>query len=141
MRSWRKILSPVDFSDRSRLAAKSAAELGWAFGGELTLLHVWEAPTPTSPDGTVSAPVLFETVQPDLRGTLASWAKEYGDGVKSLVVAGTPWEEIVMVARAGDFDVIVMATHGRTGLKHALMGSVAEHVIRHAPCPVVVMKL
>lgn len=141
MRSWRKILCPVDFSDRSRMAAQHAVELAWAFGGEVTLLHVWEAPAPTTADAFVAAPALFDSIAPELRQKLGGWAREYGDNVKASVIAGSPAEEIVAAAKGGGYDVIVMATHGRTGLAHAVLGSVTERVIRHAPCPVVAIKL
>lgn len=140
MRAWRKILCPVDFSDEARRVALHAVELGWAFGGEVTLLHVWEAPAPTSADAFVAAPTLFEGIAPELRNRITGWAKELGENVKTAVVPGSPAEDIVRYAREGDFDVIVMGTHGRTGMRHALLGSVAEKVIRHAESPVVVIR-
>jgi nucleotide-binding universal stress UspA family protein len=53
---------------------------------------------------------------------------------------GVPWEEVVTAARESNTDLIILSTHGRTGLSHALLGSVAERVMRHAPCPVLVVR-
>lgn len=140
MRAWRKICCPVDFSDPSKSVALHAVELAWAFDGEVTLLHVWDAPAAASPDAFVAAPALFEGVAPELERRLTGWANELGKGVKAAVVSGAPADEIVRFAKTGGFDVIVMGTHGRSGVRHALMGSVAEKVIRRATCPVVVIR-
>jgi universal stress protein A len=140
MRAWRKICCPVDFSEESRRVAVHAVELGWAFDGEVTLLHVWDAPAPTSADAFVAGPALFDGIAPELRSRLAGWAKELGENVKTAVVAGSPAQDIVRFAKDEGVDVIVMGTHGRTGVRHALMGSVAEKVIRKAECPVLVIR-
>jgi universal stress protein A len=76
---------------------------------------------------------------------LAEWkahAKELGaNEVATRVLTGAPWDQIVAAARDDSaIDLIVMGTHGRTGLKHALLGSVAEKTVRHAPCPVLVVR-
>jgi universal stress protein A len=141
MRAWRKICCPVDFSEESRRTALHSQELAWAFGGEVTLLHVWDVPSvTTSPDAAVAAPALFESAAPELRERLAGWARELGPEVKAVVVAGSAAESIARFATEGGFDVIVMGTHGRSGVRHVLMGSVAEKVIRKAEVPVVVIR-
>ncbi len=114
MAPFNKILVPVDFSKHSERATALALELARKFESSLTLLHTSVAIK------TVRARVLAQGI-----------AK-----VDALLVEGNPFAEIVRTAREKHFDLIVMGTHGRTGLEHALMGSVAEKVVRKAPCPV-----
>ncbi len=142
MRAWRKICCPVDFSETSRRAAESALELAWAFGGRVTLLHVAEPLiAPALEAGARSAPTP-EAIEPGLRDEIRAWARALPEGEKAdvEVLEGSPAEEIVRFAREGAYDAVVMGTHGRTGLKHLVLGSVAERVVRHARCPVVVVR-
>jgi len=142
MRPWKKIGCPVDFSEPSRLALLEAAYLGRTLEGALTVLYVHE-PTPELVEFYGSSPREFEALLPELERRLATWAREAGapcGHVSWKVLRGAPTEEILRCAKAENFDVIVMGTHGRTGLKHLLLGSVAERVIRGAPCPVLVVR-
>jgi nucleotide-binding universal stress UspA family protein len=143
--TFRKILCPIDFSDCSRSAMLAAIELAKETGASLTLLHAWhfpayafagEAPIPAS---------LIQDVAADAERTLARWR----DGARALgaerlsisLVEGVAWDRIVeTLQRDPTYDLCVMGTHGRTGLKHVLLGSVAEKVVRHAPCPVLVIR-
>ncbi len=103
------ILVPVDFSPGSEAAVEWAQTLAGAFSAMLILLHVVD---------TATSAVLG------------------GPGAKTLIKEGAPRHEIVTAAKEFGADLIVMGTHGRTGLAHLLFGSVAEHVLRHAPAPV-----
>lgn len=137
--SFRKILCPTDFSDGSRVALRLAIEKLGA-DAHLVLTHVWQAPYVYGPDAAIPGNVFVET-KTLAENDLARWkgeAEQLGARRVSTVLAtGAPWHEIVEIARRDPaIDLIVMGTHGYTGLKHVLMGSVAEKVVRHAPCPV-----
>ena len=138
----RHILVPVDFSAGSRRAVEFAGLLGEKFGAGLTLLHVAEplrieargwsfdyAGTKTH-DSEKSEAMLRELA-----------ALIPGDESADIQLKhGTPWEAIVAWADAHRVDLIVMPTHGRSGIKHLLLGSVAERVVQHAHCPVLVIR-
>jgi universal stress protein A len=147
--AFKKILCAVDFSDNSREAMRRAADLVKATGGSLTLFHVIHVPVVGYAE---SAPMMASTgveLTQDLgvqaEQHLADWkvrAEEMGArNVSTQVVAGVPWHMIVE-ALDGDrtYDLVVIGTHGRTGLGRVLLGSVAETVVRHAPCPVLVVR-
>jgi nucleotide-binding universal stress UspA family protein len=142
--SFRKILCPTDFSDGSRRALSLALEMASA-DAQLILVHVWEAPYVYGPDAGIPGAAFVET-KTLAENALATWkrdAEQLGARRTSTVLAtGTPWHEIVELAkRDPSIDLIAMGTHGRTGLKHALLGSVAEKVVRHAPCPVLACRV
>ena len=138
-----QILVPTDFSEHSSRALGYAAALARRLGAKLVLLHVVpsealdslaKAHVPPYPVDLVYEDLghqvrgqFVERVAPEVRRTLET---------ETLVLPGVPFLEILHVARVKRVDLIVMATHGRTGLSHALMGSVTEKVIRRAPCPV-----
>jgi universal stress protein A len=145
MPAWTRICCPVDFSVVSRFAMEQAAELAWRSGGELTLVHVYERrPRPVVTDTLVSAPELLDQAPVELERELTSWR----DAARRLAsrpvdcsfLAGEPISEIVRFAREGSYDLIVMGTHGRAELEHAVFGSVAEKVVREAPCSVLVVR-
>lgn len=141
--TFRKILCPVDFSADAREARRLAIEMSGS-DTQLVLVHVWQPPYVYGMDGGPPGPILVET-QSLAEGDLARWkvdAEHLGARQVSTVLAiGAPWHEIVELARRDPaIDLIVMGTHGRTGIKHALLGSVAEKVVRHAPCPVLVVR-
>lgn len=142
----RHILWPTDFSELSLRAAPYARAFCEAFGATLHVIHV---ATPMLPDNVIS---------PYLSGgeplaTIADTLDEIKKSMRLLikrrfprlpvslqVLAGSPWHEICQYADREEIDLIVLATHGATGLKHLVMGSVAEHVVQHAPCPVLTVK-
>jgi nucleotide-binding universal stress UspA family protein len=132
-----RILCAVDFSEPSRAAMCEAAQLARHFDADLELFHVY--PLPMHLDGTVE-PVQIDELLAWIDRTLAAWQREaIGFGaprVKTRAVQGGAWHEIVARAEESDADLIVVGTHGRTGLRHALVGSVAERVVRHAGCRV-----
>jgi universal stress protein A len=147
--AFKKILCPVDFSDNSREAMRRAADLAVATGGSLTLLHVVHVPIAAYADGAPMMPQPGERLTQELgtaaEKSLAEWkkrAEEMGaKNVTTQVVAGVPWHMIVETLEADrGYDLVVIGTHGRTGLSRVLLGSVAETVVRHAPCPVLVVR-
>jgi len=136
-----KILLPTDFSNYSAAATKYACELAVKFDAELHLLHTLEtrlASTPNFGFGLDLPKYVSESkaaAEKSLAGVLdPKWSA--GRTVIHAVVEGLPKVEIIQYARKQNIDLIVIATHGRTGLAHVIMGSVAESVVRTAPCPV-----
>jgi nucleotide-binding universal stress UspA family protein len=142
---WKKILCPVDFSDASRDALRVACELARRFDGEVTVFHAYPLPGYTLPEGTVlPATAMLQELASQTDELLAKWkAEALADGaprVSTAKAVGEPASEIVAAAEDGKFDAIVVGTHGRTGLTHVLLGSVAERVVRRAPMPVVTVR-
>ena len=143
MPTFKNILCPVDFSSCSRNALTAATELARTSEAALTIIHVWQPPLFGAPDATIPGEVI-QTMADTAEHTLADWeASARAAGIKtvtSTMVAGTPWSEIIRLVGVTHADLVVMGTHGRTGLDHALIGSVAERVVRHARCAVLVMR-
>ena len=144
--SFHKILCPIDFSPGAREAMRVAVELAREAGASLVLAHVWDRQPwlNNGPDYNV-APGVLQDVIDSAEAELASWkisARELGaKEVATRFLTGAPWDQIVSAARDDRaIDLIVMGTHGRTGLSHVLLGSVAEKVVRHAPCAVLVVR-
>ena len=140
-----KILLPTDFSQYSATAARYACELATKFDAELHLLHTLEIHPVATPDfgmGLALPRYINESkteAEKQLAGVLdPKWSA--GRTVIQAVVEGSPIVEIVRYARAQEIDLIVLATHGRTGLVYVRMGSVAESVVRTAPCPVLTVR-
>jgi universal stress protein A len=141
----RHILVPTDFSESSQRALDDAVVLAQAFGAKLTLFHVVELPSYVTDAHTpvdVSM-ALRDDLQRHAQRELAKLPRE-GSGtpveIARRVVVGVPHQQILEAAVAEQVDWIVMATHGRTGLRHLVMGSVAERVLRTAPCPVLTIR-
>ncbi len=142
MDAWKKICCAVDFSDASRAAMQQAACLARHLGATLTLLHVMVSrgatgrlELPEREDGRLNLQE-FEL--------LSTWCKDAerhaGRPVRSVVVSGDPSTAIVQLAEDEECDLVVLGTHGRTGLAHLVLGSVAERVARRAPCPVLLVR-
>lgn len=144
MAEWRRICCAVDFSEPSRFAMEEAADLARTFRGQLTLLHVQEPAALMPVDVFVPTAASFEAPSVDVARCMAAWrevaAERAGSAVRSAVRIGAPAEEILSFARDEAMDLVVVGTHGRTGLKHLVLGSVAERVVRQAPCPVLVVR-
>jgi nucleotide-binding universal stress UspA family protein len=143
----KKILCPTDFSENSEHALQYALTLATLSQAELRLFHVVEPIT--YPQSTqLFEPVLDEVelmmkmeaaFQTQLEDQVSALKDEYPK-ITGKLVRGNTFLEIIRVARDDDVDMIVMGTHGRTGLAHVLIGSVAEKVVREAPCPVLTVK-
>jgi universal stress protein A len=141
----RRILAPTDFSELSKQGLKSALELAEAFGAKLSLLHVVEPP-PYPVEGIVPSHLgatMLDDLERQATNDLAQMLSETQASNKDVarrVVVGIPYRKIVDVAEEEKIDLIVMTTHGRTGLSHLVMGSVAEKIVRTAPCPVLTIR-
>jgi nucleotide-binding universal stress UspA family protein len=142
--AFHKIMCPVDFSPGSRDALRMAAALARDYNAPLVLAHVWE-PARWAFTGEIQlAPSVLQDAIDAEEAELAKWRTEARElGVKEIAtrfLTGAAWDQICRTAGDEDSDLIVMGTHGRTGLKHVLLGSVAEKVVRHASCPVLVVR-
>lgn len=148
MKAIRQILVPSDFSEPSRAALDYAAELARPFEAKIDVLHVWEAPTFIPPAGLLEAGVadlslidVFRKAAETALDQFVLAAQKRGVAVRaSFAELGPPADTITEFARKRDYDLIVIGTHGRTGLSRALIGSVAERVVRHASCPVLAVR-
>lgn len=140
----KSILVPIDFSAPSEKALAYAVPFAEQFGAKLTLLHVVE-PVAT-PDFVNSFPLMMEDdkIMAGCKARLALLAKHASVDPKlvekTLVRHGRAFHEIAQAAESLKVDLIIISTHGYTGLKHAWLGSTAERVVRHAPCPVLVVR-
>jgi nucleotide-binding universal stress UspA family protein len=135
MNGIQRILCPVDFSETSDKAFTVADSLAQRLGAELVLLHAFEYPEQL----TVAAQErpLDPTLKPKLEGMKSQHPSVK---IQHVLHAGPPGEVICWIGQTRGCDLIVMGTHGRTGLMHLLLGSVAEHVVRHARSPVMTVR-
>ncbi|MEO2088807.1 MAG: universal stress protein [Gemmataceae bacterium] len=143
MISLRRILAPVDFSDCSDKAVAYAAELADKLRAELTVLYVVPDLTLAMPDAVMPVPVATPDMDDLVKSANESLAKLIADKkmtATGVVRIGSAAAEIVDAAKDGKSDLIVIGTHGRGGLAHLLLGSVAEKVVRSAPCPVLTVR-
>jgi nucleotide-binding universal stress UspA family protein len=139
----RNIVVPVDFSGNAEAATRCAGSLARKFGAKLHLLHVVE-PASFMNDlknvpFTLSDKQLAATARTDLEA-LSTRFIDPSVQTAWTVTHGKAYQEIVAVAKQLKADMIVISTHGYTGLKHTIMGSTAERVVRHAPCAVLVLR-
>ncbi len=144
MSEWKKIGCAVDFSDPSRLALDEAVEQARRTGAELVLVHV-HVPPPANPADVIVSPAEIARMSADeMERTLAGWRadaeKLLGRAVSAAALVGDPAGEVVRWAREHGPDLLVLGTHGRTGIRRFILGSVAERVLREAPCPVLVVR-
>jgi universal stress protein A len=143
----RKMLAPTDFSPHAATAVRYACSLAERLGSELHLLHVLSEVVPAGPDPMftpVMPPEYYRESEEQSLETLGrtldpSWGRP--PIVRTAVVWSSSVEGIVDYAREQEIDLIVIATHGRTGLSHVLLGSVAERIVREAPCPVLTIRV
>jgi nucleotide-binding universal stress UspA family protein len=141
-----KILVPTDFSSYAETAMHYALDLAQDYAAEVLLLHVIPERDLRAifdyPLGFPLEQVLHEYQDKVEQhcAQVAAQAQQQGTPVTPLVSFGVPYEKIIQAAKDHHVDLLIMATHGRTGLSHAVLGSVAERVVRLAPCPVVTIK-
>lgn len=135
----RRILCPVDFSTPSEKALDFALDLAGTLGAEVHLVHVFQLPIYALPDGAMMAgPELTTRVSTELQKALDELAvRRPGPKLPTHLVEGVPYREVVRMSDELSADLIVMGTHGRTGIRHLLLGSVAERVVRSARVPVI----
>lgn len=137
------ILVPIDFSDTSVKALRYAERMAEQFGARITLLNVVE---PIATPDFAYHPLMLETdeMKTASKTRLEAIGKKLGLSpklVERVVVRfGSPFVEITEAARTLKVDLIILTTHGYTGLKHVFLGSTAERVVRHAPCPVLTVR-
>lgn len=140
-----KILVATDFSDCAQRGLRVAVDLSRRLDAELTLFHAYELPVYLFPDGALLP-------GPEMMARMLGQISEHMDHAKQALclegiaaetetAQGNPVTEIVRAAEKGHFDFLVLGTHGWSGIKHALLGSVAERVMRKAPCPVVTVRM
>jgi universal stress protein A len=135
MALFQRILCPVDFSDTSTKALLFAQRLVRQTGAKLILLHAFDSPASYDAAGQ------HEPADPEVRSQLERIVPIYPEiSVRRALHAGPPGKVICWLAEDQQCDLIVMGTHGRTGLWHLLLGSVAEYVLRHAHCPVTTIR-
>ena len=139
------ILVPTDFSDYSSLALEYGLSFARDYKARLILLHVIEDPFYPSNGATFGFNVeeFFRRMEEEASKRMLELVPsdiEKEVEVERVTIRGTPFLEIIRAAREKQVDMIVLATHGRTGLAHVLMGSVTEKVVRKAPCPVLVVR-
>ena len=139
----KNILCPVDHSDCSKEALKYAVSFAMKDNSKLYLLHVIDirafdesinAMTTQIPDDETLKQLktkLLDCIPEEIRDDM---------DVEALVVQGIPFVEIISTAKKNDIDMIVLGSHGRTGITHMMMGSVSEKVVRKAPCPVLTVR-
>jgi len=149
MLSIRKILVPIDLSPAGTPLLRQAQDFAAKFAASIDLLHVWTPPPMLAPEALVTG--LGTTEQPFLQflsnsaqeqlGKFEAQARSEGFVIAhSYCELGDPATTIVERAANGGYDLLVLGTHGRTGLSHVLMGSVAEKVVRRAPCAVLTVR-
>jgi len=135
----RHILIPHDFSETAERAFAFGLDLAEKLGARVTVAHAYELPTYGFPDGPAMTAQMAGQIERAAQTALeaaASRARKPGRDVSVVLRQGTAWSEIVAVAKDTKTDLVVMGTHGRRGFARMLLGSVAEKVVRTAPCPV-----
>ncbi|BBO19216.1 universal stress protein family [Candidatus Brocadia pituitae] len=140
-----RILFPTDFSVCSKHALKYALDFATERGAKLYILHVIPKLSVPVGIGGVAFPVskLYTDMERDAKKNIYRLVpKRFMEKIKveNIIVRGVPFLEIMKAAKKYDIDLITIATHGRTGLSHALLGSTAEKVVRTAPCPVLCVR-
>lgn len=141
----KKILVPIDFSDYSKSALKYAQEFSKFFDAEIILIYVVE-PMVYPPDfsmGQIAIPTIDIELDKRAKEELEKLARnEIQPNTKFQIIikTGKPFVEIIQTASELDVDLIIIATHGHSGVEHILFGSTAEKVVRKAPCPVLTLR-
>lgn len=138
----RTILIPTDFSDGSQAAVEYARLMATAFGARIIVVHVIESVTYLMTESLQWVDVYrrVKTAVEPVLAELVTSLQQQGIAASSSLVQGAADEEIVAQARAQHADLIIMGTHGRRGMSRVLTGSVAERVVRTAPCPVLTVR-
>lgn len=141
----KKVLVPIDFSDYSKSALKYAVNFAKSFNAEIILVYVVE-PVIYPPDfsmGQIAMPSINaewdDRAKEELQKLAKSEIVEMAN-VKTIIKTGKPFVEIIETAKEENIDLIIIATHGHSGVEHILFGSTAEKVVRKAPCPVLTLR-
>ena len=144
MISIKNILCPIDYSVYSEMALKYAIEFAEKYLAKLYLMHVLDIRVyDINEPELYNVNIVDEATIAKLRERLLRCVTEDTKGkisVEALIIQGVPFAEIIKASKEYKIDLIVIGTHGRTGISHAIMGSVAEKVVRKAPCPVLTIR-
>ena len=147
--SFKRILIPIDFSEHSERTVSYAAKFASRYDATVQILHVFEIPdyvvTPFArrKQDPESVKALVDTAEQEARERLAAVEQELlnrGLKVEAYLRVGSPFDEIVQTANHLNVDLIIIGSHGCSPLTRLLVGSTAERVVEHAPCPVLVVK-
>ena len=146
MKPFDKILTAIDFSENSDYAFDYALTLAKQFNAELTVMHVINEPVDLR--GFYVPHISFEQLEKEIEEGAVKMMENFcqtrlGDftGYKTAIVTGIPYEEVIKKAEEVGASLIVLGTHGRTGLDHLIFGSTAERIVRSASCPVLTIRL
>jgi nucleotide-binding universal stress UspA family protein len=145
----RRVLVPVDYSDGSRRALEYATALAASLGAALEVVHVWDRPSYVSEDVILRGPgdtrrslgeLIRANAEEQMEEFLASTPGREGSPRPShRLLSGEPASTLIAELEKGEHDLVVIGTHGRTGVKHFLLGSIAEKIVRYSRVPVVVV--
>jgi nucleotide-binding universal stress UspA family protein len=139
----RRILVPVDYSAPSRTALEYAAFLAERLGATLDVVHVWDKPSFVPENVTVGNPprplgeLIAENADREMDEFIAAAALPAGTKIERHLASGEPSAACLLRLSAQPYDLVVVGTHGRTGMRHLLLGSIAERLVRLSPVPVV----
>ncbi|MDD2852115.1 MAG: universal stress protein [Desulfuromonadaceae bacterium] len=146
MKPFSKILAAIDFSENSECAFDLALTLATQFSAELTIVHVINEPVDLR--GFYVPHISFEQLEKEIEESAVKMMETFCQSklkgfanYKTAIVTGIPYDEIIAAAERIDASLIVLGTHGRTGLDRILFGSTAERVVRSAACPVLTVRL
>jgi universal stress protein A len=142
--AFQRFLVPVDYSDNSLRSLAFAADLALRLDAKLVIVHVWDRPTYVSDavlvgHGQSQRPLgelIRENAQKDMLDFLSKASVPAGLVEKSELASGDPAHALLDLTKAEKYDLVIIGTHGRSGLAHLLLGSVAEKLIRHSTVPV-----
>jgi nucleotide-binding universal stress UspA family protein len=140
-----RILVPVDYSDQARRALEYAASLAESFGASLDVIHCWDRPSYVPDDVFIKrggarrslAEVLREDAEREMAEFLAQSSLPSGVAIERHLVGGEPVAAVLAKLKADSYDVVVIGTHGRSGVRQLLLGSVAGRLVRLSPVPVI----
>jgi nucleotide-binding universal stress UspA family protein len=146
MKTFGKILTAIDFSENSYFAFEYALTLATQFQAELTIMHVINEPVDLR--GFYVPHISFEQLEKEIEEGAEKMMAKFCQthlgaytNYKTAIVTGIPYEEIIRKAEETSAALIVLGTHGRTGLDHIIFGSTAERVVRGATCPVLTIRM
>lgn len=140
---FKKILCPVDFSQFSQEVVDYAVDLAIKYGAELHIMHVIPNMTYFTPYESFLTPENLVAIEKHIQDQVENdFEKVLKQNVpaKKVIRTGVPFVEIIDYAKSESIDLIVMGTHGRSGIEHILIGNVAEKVVRKSPCPVMTIR-
>jgi nucleotide-binding universal stress UspA family protein len=143
-----RILVPVDYSDCSQAALEAAGQIAAAFGATLDVIHVWDRPTYVSEELKVRTEgqvrtlldMIRENAEAEMTEFLAKVSLPASVQHSHRLVSGNPSATVLHELSEGKYDLLVVGTHGRTGLRHLMLGSVAETLVRLSPVPVLTIR-